>query len=200
MDKELSDRLDRLEKLLKTNDLVIKGLYNKISQIVINLQLFSSKLDLLDLKAGNELKLPEEKQETLKEISKVIASEDFVIQESKLPISAGRHTRSEDTRQPEEFTEYEVVNQTKTELSQRVLDKSKKSVFMAAVEFKDKNNALVLRTNTKANGKYLATLPVGTYNVIVSKQASLNSPRLESKFSIDIDGTKEKMELPDVVI
>ncbi len=204
MDKDISDKLDRLEKILKTNDLVIKGLYNKINQIAINLELFSSKLDLLEMKSitdvktlANDIKLDSSKE---KETKIEASAEDFVIQESKLPISPGRHTRSEDTRQPEEFTEYEVVSKTKTELTQRVLDKSRKSVFMAAVEFKDTNGALVLRVNTKANGKYLATLPAGTYNVFVSKQASLNSARLEAKFTIDIDGNKEKMELPDVVI
>jgi len=84
---------------------------------------------------------------------------------------------------------------------QRVVDKNGKSIFLADVEIIDTTSLEpVSKTRTNGSGKWMASLPVGNYKVIVKKRESLSKEKIEANQNIQVDGTKSTLELPMMIL
>jgi hypothetical protein len=94
-------------------------------------------------------------------------------------------------------------SQNAVPVQQRVVDKNGKSLFLADVEVSDlTNGAEVYKTRTNGTGKWMASLPVGTYRVVIRKRESLSKDKasLEAIQDIQIDGTKVPLDLATLII
>jgi hypothetical protein len=83
---------------------------------------------------------------------------------------------------------------------QRVVDRNGKSVFLADVEIIGSDGNFVSKTRTNGTGKWMASLPSGSYKIIIRKRESLTKEKLESTQSITVDGTKSPFELQTMII
>lgn len=84
---------------------------------------------------------------------------------------------------------------------QRVVDKNGKSIFLAEVEIlNSSNNESVFKTRTNGTGKWMASLPIGSYRVIIRKRESVSKEKLEAGQTIVIDGSQSPLELQTIII
>lgn len=84
---------------------------------------------------------------------------------------------------------------------QRCVDKNGKSIFLANVEIMDlSTNQNIFKTRTMANGKWTASLDIGSYQVTIRKMETVNKGKFESIQSIQVDGSKPRIELPVLII
>lgn len=84
---------------------------------------------------------------------------------------------------------------------QRVVDKNGKSVFLADVEILDStSNEQISKVRTNGTGKWMATLPVGEYKVVIRKRESLTKETMEALQNLQVDGTQSPLELQTVII
>lgn len=81
-------------------------------------------------------------------------------------------------------------------VQQKITDVEGSNLFMANVEIFDLNDVLIKKTKTNQTGKWLAQLPVGTYNVAVTKVGANNKPSINVKYSIEITNENSNLELP----
>jgi len=93
------------------------------------------------------------------------------------------------------------VVQNAVPIIQRVVDKFSKSVFLADVEILDKNTMnSIFKTRTNGTGKWMASLPVGEYRIIVRKRESLTKEKVEVGQNIQVDGLTSPLELQTMII
>ena len=86
-------------------------------------------------------------------------------------------------------------------VSQRVVNKDGKSLFLADVEIIDTQTMTsMFKTRTNGTGKWSASLSVGSYKVIINKRESSTAPKLEATQDIQIDGTESKVDLQTIII
>jgi hypothetical protein len=86
-------------------------------------------------------------------------------------------------------------------VEQRIVDKNGKSVFLANVEITNNDTGVeVSKTRTNGTGKWMASLPVGTYKVIVRKGESLTKEKVESVQDVIVDGTTSPLTLRTMII
>jgi hypothetical protein len=86
-------------------------------------------------------------------------------------------------------------------IMQRCVDKNGKSIFLADVELTDLSSGQpIFKTRTNGAGKWMASLGIGAYRVVVTKRASANKGMLEAIQDIQVDGSKSPLELPMVII
>ena len=84
---------------------------------------------------------------------------------------------------------------------QRCVDKNGKSIFLADVEITDLSTGQpFFKTRTNGAGKWMASLGIGAYRVVVTKRASGNKGMLEAIQDVQVDGSKSPLELPMVII
>lgn len=84
---------------------------------------------------------------------------------------------------------------------QRCVDKNGKSIFLADVELTDLSNGQpFFKTRTNGAGKWMASLGIGAYRVVITKRASGNKGMMEAVQDIQVDGSKSPLELPMVII
>jgi hypothetical protein len=99
------------------------------------------------------------------------------------------------TRQSEEN-----ANIGKVSVSQRVVDRNSKAIFLANVEILEKKSEkLEAKTRTTSDGKWQAVLPPGTYNVVIKKTESMSKQKVELTQEIVIDGRNPSVALPMVI-
>lgn len=83
---------------------------------------------------------------------------------------------------------------------QRVVDRNGKSVFLADVEILDTNtNNLVLKTKTNGTGKWMASLPIGDFKVILKKRNPISKEKEEVVQPLHVDGSKSPLELQTLI-
>lgn len=86
-------------------------------------------------------------------------------------------------------------------IKQRIVDASGKSVFLADVEiFNAESGESASKTRTNGTGKWMASLPLGNYKVVVRKRDSLSKDTKEVVQNIQIDGSINQVELPVMII
>jgi hypothetical protein len=86
-------------------------------------------------------------------------------------------------------------------VKQRVVDGTGKSIFMADVEVFDSNsNQSVVKSRTNGTGKWLASLPLGNYKIVIKKRDSMSKETKEVSQPLSIDGSVNPLELPVIVI
>jgi hypothetical protein len=84
---------------------------------------------------------------------------------------------------------------------QRVVDKHSKSIFLADVEITDLSTSQpIFKTRTNGTGKWMASLGIGAYRVVISKRAAMNKEKLEAVQDIQIDGSQSPLELPMLIV
>jgi hypothetical protein len=100
-----------------------------------------------------------------------------------------------------EIHESQQMVQNAIPIVQRVVDANGKSAFLADVEITDLSSmASVFKTRTNGTGKWMASLPVGTYRVVIRKRESLTKEKLEAAQDIQVDGMQSTLELPLMII
>lgn len=93
------------------------------------------------------------------------------------------------------------VIQNAIPVQQRIVDRNGKSVFLADVEITDTNNgAPIFKTRTNGTGKWMASLGMGTYRVVVRKRESLSKEKIEVIQDIQVDGATSPLELKTMII
>ena len=86
-------------------------------------------------------------------------------------------------------------------VSQRIVDRSGKSVFLANVEIIDlATNNSVDKTKTNGAGKWSSSLVPGEYRVFVRKREALTKEKVEIIQEISVDGIKSNLELKMMII
>lgn len=85
---------------------------------------------------------------------------------------------------------------------QRVVDKNGKSVFLAEVEIIDASSIeVVQKLKTNGTGKWMTSLPIGTYNIIVRKRDPITKDKIDiPQNNIIVDGSVNPLELPVMII
>jgi hypothetical protein len=95
----------------------------------------------------------------------------------------------------------EQVVQNAIPVQQRVVNKHGKSLFLADVEIIDLSSMQqVFKTRTNGMGKWMASLGIGQYRVIVRKMENATKEKLEVTQDIEIDGLQSTVELQTVII
>jgi hypothetical protein len=93
-----------------------------------------------------------------------------------------------------------LSDSTIAQITQRIIDKNQKSIFLAEIEVKSEDGTTVHKTRTNSIGKWNATLPPGKYRVSASKRETSNKQKVEIFQDIEIDGSKSMMQLPDLIV
>ncbi len=102
-------------------------------------------------------------------------------------------------KHPEKVTTQIVQNAIPVQ--QRVVNKHGKSLFLADVEIIDLSSMQqVFKTRTNGMGKWMASLGIGQYRVIIRKMESATKEKLEVTQDIEIDGLQSTVELQAVII
>jgi hypothetical protein len=86
-------------------------------------------------------------------------------------------------------------------VAQRVVDKGGKSIFLADVEIIDSvTGGQVCKTRTNGVGKWMASLSAGNYKVIIRKRESTTKEKMEAIQNISVDGSTSPFELKTLII
>jgi len=75
-----------------------------------------------------------------------------------------------------------------------------KSVFMADVEITNMTTGKVEKSRTNAVGKWNAPLQPGGYRIVVRKQEIASKEKFEIEQNIQIDGKQSPLELPPLIV
>jgi hypothetical protein len=217
---ELENKIDILLGLCRTQDLNIKILSNKLNSVMELLNKKENKITIETVNTSTstpvipisaESTLPMEsfpkgfrrnsRPETYEGDNSYLPNVEevkFPVQlpnkpaEVVIPNHIAKPTSKPVSIPPE--IEKQVVRQA-IPVTQRVIDKNAKSIFLADVEIVDDKNSTV-KTRTKGNGKWEAILSPGNYKVIIRKRESLTKEKLESSQDIVVDGSVSPLELP----
>ncbi len=94
-----------------------------------------------------------------------------------------------------------VILQNAIPIQQRGVNASGKSLFLADVEIIDASTMQsIFKTRTNGTGKWMASLGVGNYRVIIRKLEAATKEKLEVTQDIEIDGSQSPLELQTVII
>jgi hypothetical protein len=86
-------------------------------------------------------------------------------------------------------------------ISQRVVSKEGKSLFLADVEIIDlATMQSIFKTRTNGTGKWSASLGVGNYRIIINKRESSTGGSLSATQDIQINGSESKVDLQTIII
>lgn len=88
----------------------------------------------------------------------------------------------------------------KVAVTQRITEKSGKSVFLAEVEIFDESGSQIFKTRTNGVGKWQASLPIGNYRVKIGKRESVTKQKIEKLQSITVDGRVSQLILDQIII
>lgn len=92
-------------------------------------------------------------------------------------------------------------NINRVSVTQRVVDKNNKAVFLAQVEAINLDTGEKVETvRTNGVGKWANKFGVGKYRVTVSKRQSVSKEKLEVSQDIYVDGRQPVIELPPLVV
>jgi len=86
---------------------------------------------------------------------------------------------------------------------QRIVDKNGKSIFLADVEVTDLSSGQPIhKTRTNGTGKWMASLGVGAYRVVIRKRENSTADKsaLEAIQDIQVDGQHSPLELQTLII
>jgi len=84
---------------------------------------------------------------------------------------------------------------------QRVVDKNGKSLFLADVEIINKDDLQVIqKLKTNATGKWMCSLPIGQYSVLIKKRDHITKQIVEIGQNLEVNGSSNPLELPMAII
>lgn len=84
-------------------------------------------------------------------------------------------------------------------VQQRVVDKNGKSVFLADVTIIKTNGDKIFKGRTNGTGKWMTTLVPDTYKVVISRRDSFTKERVDLSQEIVVDGKTSPLELPMLI-
>jgi hypothetical protein len=123
-----------------------------------------------------------------------------VQQAREVEIGASANAIPKQAKQPIK-QESKFVVQNAVPIMQRVVDSNGKSVFLAEVDIVNADTSeMALKTKTKANGNWMASLSPGNYQVVICKKGGNKTPEMQAVQNIPIDGKTSPMQLPQIVI
>lgn len=86
-------------------------------------------------------------------------------------------------------------------VEQRAVNAQGKSLFLAEVEIIDLSTMQqVYKTKTNGSGKWMASLGIGNYRVIIRKYEPTTKERMEVTQEIQVDGTQSPLTLQTIII
>lgn len=206
-DQELEKKLNQILDIVKSQDLNIKILSNKL-----NIVLEAQRQQIQQKNTTNQISIEAVTQNNrsipIQPTNPVVA----------IPDGFSRTARAE-TYQPEvkkeppkeaevivnvpkpkelpEFKDYE----NKIAIQQKVINGNKKSIFMANVTIYDPDSKIAYEGRTNATGKWSASLPPNNkYLVVIKKTDDITKRPIELKQDIFIDGKQSPLHLPDAIL
>lgn len=223
---ELESKIDIILNFIRTHDLNMKILSNKINMLMEKDKRIESiqplKVEAIDhTLSQNEIITPQDLSLSIEDKPKGFrrtsrpetysGDNSYLRREPSNPQTAQKFPDVE-IKVPKEnvvqFTEVpapamnkNINSQSNVSVIQRIVDKNGKSIFLADVEileFESKNSFFKTRTN--GTGKWMASLPIGKYRILINKRESLSKQKLEVTQDINIDGSSSKLELQTVII
>lgn len=179
---------------------------------LVSLQDMSNKLIIDKMNKFHGLwtelaKDPNQPQEEKKFLT--VKADAVKIQTETDPKGVRRNGRAPAAPIPEEEEDEEVIptrtanNGKKYQVTQRLCDSTGKNLFMAKVEFLDKDGTIVTKASSDASGKFTASVPVGEYTIKITKNArgeDGGTKKLEATQKITIDGNNPVTSLPIIII
>lgn len=104
---------------------------------------------------------------------------------------------TKDTNKPAK----QQIVQNAIPVMQRVVDANGKSVFLADVEITDLSSMeQVFKNRTNGTGKWMASLPIGAYRIVIRKRDAISKNSLEAAQDIQVDGSSSPLDLPLMII
>jgi hypothetical protein len=101
---------------------------------------------------------------------------------------------------PEETAPQFTNIQNAISVSQRIVDKNGKSVFLADVEIVNLTTKESVKTRTNGTGKWFAALAIGDYKVIIRKRESLTKEKVEIIQDLLLDGNTSPLAMQTLII
>jgi len=93
------------------------------------------------------------------------------------------------------------VVQNAIPVMQRVVNAQGKSMFLAEVEVIDLSSMQpIYKTRTNGTGKWMASLGMGEYRIIIRKLEQATKEKMEVTQDIRVDGTQSPLELQTIII
>jgi hypothetical protein len=93
------------------------------------------------------------------------------------------------------------VVQNAIPVEQRVVNQHGKSMYLADVEIIDLSTMQpVFKTRTNGMGKWMASLGMGQYRVIIRRMEPTTKERMEVTQDIEVDGTQSPLTLPSIIV
>lgn len=220
---DLENKVDNLTNLVRTQDLNIKILSNKLNILMEQL----SKISL-----GRTTPSIEIPQDNYAVSQPVIVAPEQIIPMEQAPIGNRRNSRPEtyannQTAQfpiqlpkivepeiiiPKQVTTpitvnksvspEEVVNpQEMVSILQKVVDKNGKSVFLADVEIiENSTRNSVFKSRTNGSGNWMASLAPGEYKVFVKKRESSTKEKMETSINLQVKDGQSMMKLDNLIL
>ena len=188
----IEQKLDQLLLVITANDLTMKVIANKLQNLIDKNQNISATT--IDNLLPTVSVLSPEKEE-------IDINSEFNIQEEKNPSGIRRTSRSSSDAPESFFNENKIhKNVSKIPITQRVVDKNGKSLFLANVEFFNEKSESIEQVKTNSVGKYQAQLFPGNYKVLIKKIEPLSKTQLECVQTITVDDNISILELPMIII
>jgi len=86
------------------------------------------------------------------------------------------------------------------QVTQRIIDKNQKSIFLADVEIKSLGGDFSQKAKTNSVGKWSANLSPGQYRVSISKRESNTRQKIDVTQDISVDENKSIQILSDLIV
>jgi hypothetical protein len=222
---ELENKVDALLGIVRTQDLNLKLISNKLAELMNFYQKPSAPT--VKIEAVNTSNVPASFQQPAQSEKNINISSEFNLPLDESPKGFRRTSRPETyagdevrPNKPETPVVHKVpkinvpakVTSTKTEevpvaignvvpVVQRVVDKNGKSVFLADVEIINlETNQTIHKVRTNGAGKWMSSLNVGSYRTILRKRDSVTKDKLEIIQDIQVDGTMSPLELKVLIM
>lgn len=203
----------------------IDALFGAIRTLDLNIKIISNKLNGLNSNANGAAIVQKQSTIELPQETEHISSE-FQIKVEDKPIAFPRTSRQETYNsipmaqtiiEPNKIEDATVkipdqafsdhkdseieLNKNSIPVTQRVLDKNGKAVFLASVTINDVSTGkTVAKCKTSGTGKWMASLHIGCFKIFVVKIESLNKMKQEEIQEILVTGEKVPFELPNLIM
>ena len=235
---DLESKIEILLAIVKSQDLNIKLLSNKLNSVMEKLEQYTStpsKITVEAVESKDDRFFQEDENKQIPVSSDFNLSVDtnpqgfrrtsrpetysgdnmYLARQEPIMPSAPIQIPSIPTGSPEVKVsdEQPIINQSQNKKTnkkepskgsvpviQRIVDKNGKSVFLADVEVMDSSGASIFKTRTNGTGKWMASLPIGNYKVLIRKRESVTKEKMESVQSIEVDGLQSPLELQTMII
>lgn len=195
--EEIDKKIDKLLEYYHNNDQLLKITVNKLNTIIKDNKLMSEKIlelnDIIKQQSSIITKMLE------KPIVEKVVEKNVIQQPAEQKIKApGQDTISnrlaslldKSDNEQDDFLQYEAepdkqVKEIKFNVTQKLVNKDNKPVFLASVSF-FRDGVEIDKCKTKANGVFETKLPAGKYIVKINKKSA--DGNIESTQEIVVSG------------